>query len=75
MALTVKLRDVLAFLLEDGWTYKNTEGDHHHYVHPVKTGKLTLVGDRGDDITTGLLNSVLRQAGLTQKELRSWLNR
>ena len=75
MALTVKLRDLLAFVAEDGWAYKNTEGDRHHYVHPVKSGKLTVVGDRGDDITAGLLNSVLRQAGLTQKELRSWLKR
>jgi predicted RNA binding protein YcfA (HicA-like mRNA interferase family) len=58
MAFTVKLRDLLAFLADGGWTYQNTEGDHHRYVHPAKPGKLTLVGDRGDDIAAGPLNSI-----------------
>ena len=75
MALTVKVRDVQAFLAEAGWQRKNTEGDHHHYTHPVKRGKVTLVGERGDDVSPGLLNSILRQAGLTRKELHVWLNR
>jgi predicted RNA binding protein YcfA (HicA-like mRNA interferase family) len=72
---TVKLRDPIGFLSEDGWLYKNTEGDHHQYVHATKPGKVTLVGERGHDIGGGLLNSILRQAGLTSKELRTWLNR
>jgi predicted RNA binding protein YcfA (HicA-like mRNA interferase family) len=41
----------------------------------VKTGKVTLVGERGDDVPAGRLNSILRQAGLTRKELHVWLNR
>jgi predicted RNase H-like HicB family nuclease/predicted RNA binding protein YcfA (HicA-like mRNA interferase family) len=66
VAFTVKVRDVLTFLTQDGWQHKNTEGDHHHYIHPVKTGKVTLVGERGErrrpsgpaklDIATGGLN-------------------
>ena len=75
MPLQVKLRDLIAFLAENGWRYKNTEGDHHQYVHSQITGKVTLVGDRGDDIGGFLLNSVLHQAGLTPKALRQWLNR
>jgi predicted RNA binding protein YcfA (HicA-like mRNA interferase family) len=75
MAFTIKLRDLVAFLVERGWQYKNTEGDHQHYVHPFRAGKVTVVGDRGDDVTAGLVNSILRQAGLTRKELREWLKR
>jgi predicted RNA binding protein YcfA (HicA-like mRNA interferase family) len=75
MAFQVKLRDLVAFLTDHEWRFKNTEGDHHHYVHPSRPGKVTLVGERGDDIGGGLLNSILRQAGLTPKELRAWLNR
>jgi predicted RNA binding protein YcfA (HicA-like mRNA interferase family) len=75
MPFTVKLRDLVSFLSEDGWRFKNTEGDHHHYVHDLKSGKVTLVGERGNDVGGGLLNSILRQAGLTSKELRAWLNR
>ena len=75
MPFTIKLRDLIAFLADHGWKYKNTEGDHHHYTHPARAGKVTVVGDRGDDVTAGLVNSILRQAGLTRKELREWLNR
>ena len=75
MAFQVKLRDLIAFLKEHEWQYKNTEGDHHHYIHLSRAGKVTLVGERGDDIGGSLLNSILRQAGLTPRELRSWLNR
>lgn len=75
MPFRTKVRDLVAFLQAEGWRLKNTEGDHHHYVHPVKTGKVTLVGERGDDVGGFLLNSILRQAGVTAKELRRWLNR
>jgi predicted RNA binding protein YcfA (HicA-like mRNA interferase family) len=75
MPLLIKVRDLIAFLHADGWQFKNSEGDHHHFVHPVKSGKVTLVGERGDDIGGFLLNSILRQAGLTAKDLRKWLNR
>ena len=75
MAFQIKVRDLLAFLRLHGWEPKNTEGDHHHFEHAAKPGKVTIVGERGDDIGGFLLNSILRQAGLTIKELREWLNR
>jgi predicted RNA binding protein YcfA (HicA-like mRNA interferase family) len=75
MAFRIKVRDLLAFLRLHGWEPKTTEGDHHHYVHSDKAGKVTIVGERGDDIGGFLLNSILRQAGLTIKELRAWVNR
>ncbi|MGP8247049.1 MAG: type II toxin-antitoxin system HicA family toxin [Bryobacteraceae bacterium] len=75
MAFTIKLRDLIAFLADHGWEYRNTEGDHHHCIHPARKGKGTVVGERGDDVTAGLVNSILRQAGLTRKELREWLSR
>jgi predicted RNA binding protein YcfA (HicA-like mRNA interferase family) len=75
MSLQIKIRDLVTFLHQNGWQGKNTEGDHHHYIHPTKAGKVTLIGERGDDIGGFLLNSVLRQAGLSLKELRRWLNR
>jgi len=75
VAIQIKVRDLVTFLTGHGWQLKNTEGGHHHYVHPAKPGKVTLVGERGDDIGGFLLNSILRQAGLTLKEFRAWLNR
>ena len=75
VVLQIKVRGLIAFLEAGGWRRKNTEGDHHHFVHGARPGKVTLVGERGDDVGGFLLNSILRQAGLTAKDLRRWLNR
>ncbi len=29
-------------ILADGWVFKNQEGSHRHYVHPIKQGKVTI---------------------------------
>lgn len=50
MPLQIKVRDLIAFLGKNGWQLKNTEGGHHHFVHPSKPGKVTLVAERGNDI-------------------------
>jgi predicted RNA binding protein YcfA (HicA-like mRNA interferase family) len=75
MPLNVKVLVLRAFLEAYGWVRKNTEGDHHHFVYPLRRGKVTLVGKDSDDTSAELLASILRQAGVTQKELRKWLNR
>jgi predicted RNA binding protein YcfA (HicA-like mRNA interferase family) len=56
----------------DGWRFKNQEGSHRHYIHPVKPGKVTVVGDPGDDIAEGTLRSILKQANLTKRDLKEW---
>ncbi|MEV2699495.1 type II toxin-antitoxin system HicA family toxin, partial [Paenibacillus larvae] len=35
-------REVIKILREDGWIHKNTEGDHWHFIHPTKKGKVTV---------------------------------
>jgi predicted RNA binding protein YcfA (HicA-like mRNA interferase family) len=56
-------REIAARLRADGWTIKRRgPGDHVQYVHPTKSGKVTL--DMGaDPIPTGTLRSIYRQAG------------
>jgi predicted RNA binding protein YcfA (HicA-like mRNA interferase family) len=75
MPLNVKVRVLKELLKEHGWIYRNTEGDHHHFVHPTRTGKVTLVGSDNRAAFGMLLASILKQAGLTMKELRTWLSR
>jgi predicted RNA binding protein YcfA (HicA-like mRNA interferase family) len=38
------------------------------FKHPVKPGRVTIVGNPGDDIAPGTLNSVLKQAGLLRSK-------
>lgn len=59
--MTFKEMDKL--LKADGWTLKDTVGSHFQYIHPTKSGKVTVPNHKGD-IPKGTANSILKQAGL-----------
>ncbi|OGU36820.1 MAG: addiction module toxin, HicA family [Ignavibacteria bacterium GWB2_35_6b] len=48
----------------DGWILVRTKGSHKQYKHPDKKGLVTIAGKMSDDIASGTLNSILKQAGL-----------
>ena len=60
----MKVREVIRLVEEDGWRLVVTEGSHRQFKHPEKPGRVTVSGQRGDDMPKGTLASVLRQAGL-----------
>ena len=62
--VSVKVREVVRLLEEDGWSLARTCGSHHQYTHPTKKGLVTIPGNRNDDLAPGTLNSILKQAGL-----------
>ena len=64
MVKTVKVREVIKRLRADGWYYVGSVGSHHHYEHPTKPGKVTVVGAPGDDVAIGTLKSMEQQSGL-----------
>ena len=61
---TVKVRDVIALLHQHGWAQVGQVGSHRQFKHPVRRGRVTLSGQDGDDLPTGTLRSIYRQAGL-----------
>jgi predicted RNA binding protein YcfA (HicA-like mRNA interferase family) len=63
MATKGKVRDILKMLREDGWIMVNMEGSHRQFKHPTKSGRVTVNGKPGDDISTTLWYSICRQAG------------
>ena len=50
-------------ILSDGWVFKNQVGSHRHYVHPTKTGKVTIPF-HSKELKRGTELSILKQAGL-----------
>lgn len=50
-------------LLRDGWILKNQIGSHRHYVHPTKTGKVTIPF-HSRELSPIVEKSIRRQAGL-----------
>ena len=55
-------REIIRRLVADGWTLRNTRGSHHQFVHSNKPGRVT-VKHPSEDIPTGTLRSIFRQAG------------
>jgi predicted RNA binding protein YcfA (HicA-like mRNA interferase family) len=62
----MKVRDLLKLIEENGWVLKNQEGSHRHFVHPSRTGKVTVAGKPGDDAPIGTAKAILKQAGIRE---------
>jgi predicted RNA binding protein YcfA (HicA-like mRNA interferase family) len=60
----MKARDVIKLLEDDRWYLVRTKGSHRQYKHPLKQGLVTIAGKPGDDLATGTLNSIFKQAGV-----------
>lgn len=63
---SVKVRNVIRLIEDDGWTLVRTRGSHRQFKHPSKAGVVTISGQPGADIPIGTLKSVLRRAGLQE---------
>jgi predicted RNA binding protein YcfA (HicA-like mRNA interferase family) len=60
----MKVREIVAMLLHDGWQLVRIRGSHHHYKHQVKKGIVTVPGTGNDDLSPGTIKSIYKQAGL-----------
>lgn len=56
-------REVISMLKSDGWYECGVTGDHHHFKHPQKPGKVT-VPHPNKDLHTKTLRSIASQSGL-----------
>ncbi|HEV2956004.1 MAG TPA: type II toxin-antitoxin system HicA family toxin [Xanthobacteraceae bacterium] len=63
----MKVREVIRLLEADGWFQVATKDSHRQYKHPRKPGRVTVAGKLSDDVAPGTLNSILKQAGLKEK--------
>lgn len=59
----MKVKEIIRIIERDGWFLVRTKGSHKQYKHSVKKGLVTVSGHKpSDDIATGTLNSILKQA-------------
>jgi len=59
----VTAREILKLLHNDGWFVYEQNGSHIQFKHPVKKGRVTVPGHKGD-MKKSTVHSVLKQAGL-----------
>ncbi|MBQ4430628.1 MAG: type II toxin-antitoxin system HicA family toxin [Synergistaceae bacterium] len=55
--------EMIEIIKADGWKFKNCEGDHYHFIHPAKPGKVTITHPV-KNLPKKRVASILRQAGL-----------
>ena len=60
----MKVNEVIKLIKADGWVQTSSKGSHLHFTHPTKPGKVTVPYHAGKEVGKGLLNSILKQAGL-----------
>jgi predicted RNA binding protein YcfA (HicA-like mRNA interferase family) len=60
----MKVSEILRMLQDDGWYLHATRGSHRQFKHSSKRGRVTVAGKPSDDLASGTLNSILKQAGL-----------
>jgi len=60
----MKVREVIRILESDGWYQVRMKGSHRQFKHDAKMGLVTVPGKPKNDLATGTLSSVLKQAGL-----------
>ena len=59
----MKVRDALKRLHDEGWVIVVQRGSHRQLTHQTKPGKVTVAGHASDEIRSGTLASIRRQAG------------
>lgn len=57
----MKDKDLLKILKQNGWTIKSISGSHHKLT---KDNKIIILPVHGADMKPGLLNKILKDAGL-----------
>ncbi len=61
----MKVREVIRLIETDGWFKVRQKGSHMQYKHSTKKGLVTIACHKlSDDIDSGTLNSILKQAQL-----------
>ncbi len=52
---SLRVRDLLRLLADDGWVLARTRGSHQQCKHPTKPGLVTVAGSGNDDVAPGYL--------------------
>jgi predicted RNA binding protein YcfA (HicA-like mRNA interferase family) len=68
----VKPREVIRFLVRNGFVLDHTSGSHFVYYHPTHKRR-AVVPTHKRDMPKGTLMSLLREAGFTREELIEFL--
>ena len=56
-------KHIIKTLKKNGWVLISINGSHHHFIHPILKGKVTVPHPK-KDVTMKTLKSIEKQSGL-----------
>lgn len=62
--MTKKVKEVIDLLEENGFEFVRMKGDHRMYRKQGARRTIVVPGNLNDDLATGTLGSILKEAGL-----------
>jgi mRNA interferase HicA len=65
----ITAKQLIRKLKEHGYVLYASEGSHQHFIHPQKSGKVTIPVHAGKIIGPGLLKVILRQLKLRPEDI------
>ena len=71
--MTIKVREVVRILLDNGFVLARHRGGSHRKFKGAVDGQIrsvTVAGNDGDDVSKGTLSSIRRQSGLPRRLFR-----
>ena len=60
----MKIVEIVRLLERDGWRLRRITGSHRQFVHPMKSGLVTVAGKPSATLKPKTESSILKQAGL-----------
>lgn len=64
LIMTKKVKEVADLLVKNGWRLVRIKGDHRIFTKDGARRPIVLPGNLNDDLASGTLKSILREAGL-----------
>lgn len=67
--MPLKVGAIISLIEDHGWYLVATRGSHRQYRHATLPGRVTIPGKPSKELSVGLERSILKQAGLTRKDI------
>ncbi|KAA6317206.1 hypothetical protein EZS27_032602 [termite gut metagenome] len=64
--MSMKTKEVIKLLEENGWVYQRTQGDHRIYYKKGARRSVPVSGKLNSDMQEGMFRSILRETGIKE---------
>ncbi|KAA6323529.1 hypothetical protein EZS27_027041 [termite gut metagenome] len=64
--MSIKTKELIKLLEENGWVYQRTQGDHRIYYKKGARRSIPVSGKLNSDMKEGMFRNIVREAGIKE---------